>query len=150
MIVNFICNQIVAHSCVAKTGHLRCCLHMNSTFSVFLDHVSRDLSDVTVVLVELRWTPRRLHTSSTAAIDYSHFPVGIAVRTLLFARIFAKFEDLGVVHVGDQVMRFFAEFVDLLRLSQVLNESFFILVVLELLDQPLDFVLACCILLLDC
>ena len=60
------------------------------------------------------------------------------------------FEDLGVVHVGDQVLRFFAELVDLLRLSQVLNEGFFMLVVLELLDQPLGFVLACCIRLLDC
>ena len=36
--------------------------------------------------------------------------------------MFAKFEDLGVVHVGDQVLRFFAKLVDLLRLSQVLNE----------------------------
>ena len=26
MIVNFICNQIVAHFCISKTGHLRCCL----------------------------------------------------------------------------------------------------------------------------
>ena len=42
--------------------------------------------------------------------------------TLPFGRIFAKFEDLGVVHVGDQVLRFFAELVDLLRLSQILNE----------------------------
>ena len=49
-------------------------------------------------------------------------PAGIAVRTLQFGRIFAKFEDLGVVHVGDQVLRFFAELVDLLRQSQVLNE----------------------------
>ena len=51
---------------------------LGSTASVFLDHVSRDWSDVTVVLVELRWTSRRLHISSTAAIDYSYFPVGIA------------------------------------------------------------------------
>ena len=26
VIVNFICNQILAHFCIAKTGHLRCCL----------------------------------------------------------------------------------------------------------------------------
>ena len=78
----------------------------------------RDWSDVTVVLVELCWTPRRLHISSTTAIDYSYFPEGIAVRTLLFGRSFAKLEDLGV-HVGDQVLRFFAEIVNLLRLAQV-------------------------------
>ena len=58
----------------------------------------------------------------TAAEDYSYFPVGIAVRTLVFGRIFAKFEDLGVFHVGDQFLRFFAELVDLLRLVQVLSE----------------------------
>ena len=69
---------------------------------------------------------------------------------MLFGRIFEKFEDLGVVHVGDQVLRFFAERVDLLRLFQILNEQIFILVVLELLDQPLDVVLAYCILRLDC
>ena len=83
-------------------------------------------------------------------MDYSNCPGGIAVRTLLFGRIFAKFEDLGVVQVGDQVLRFFAELVDLLRLARVLNESFFMFVVLELLDQPLDFVLAYCMLRLDC
>ena len=75
--------------------------------------------------------------------------MGIAVKTLLFGRIFAEFEDLGVVHVGDQVLRFLAEHVDLIRLSQILNERMLILVVLELLDQPLDFGLAYCILRLD-
>ena len=95
-------------------------------------------------------TPRRLHISSTAAIDHSYFPVDIAVKTLLFGRIFAKFEDLDVVQVGDQILRLFAELVDLLRLSQVLKEWFLMLVVLELLEQLLDLVLACCILLLDC
>ena len=95
---------------------------LNSTFSVFLDYVSRDSGEVTVVLVELRWTSRTLHFSSTTATDFSGFPVSIALRTLRFGRIFAKFEDLGVVHVGDHVLRFLAELVDLLRLSQVLNE----------------------------
>ena len=47
-------------------------------------------------------------------------------------------------------LRFFAELVDLLRLAQVLKERFLMLVVLELLDQPLDFVLTCDIFLLDC
>ena len=69
---------------------------------------------------------------------------------MLFGRIFAKFEDLGVVQVGDQILRFFAELVDLLRLAQVLKEGFLVFVVLELPDQLLDLVLACCILLHDC
>ena len=76
------------------------------------------LGDVTVVVVEFCWTSRRLHISSAAAVDYSSFPVGIAVRTLLFGRNFARFEDLGVVQVGVKS----AELVDLLRLAQVLNE----------------------------
>ena len=106
----------------------------HSTTAVLLDNISKD--EVTSrLVVELCWTPRRLHISSTAAIDYSYFPVGIAVRTLLFGRIFAKFEDLGVVQVGDQVLRFFAELVDLLRLAQDLNECFFMFVVLELLTS---------------
>ena len=46
--------------------------------------------------VELCWTLRGFHISSTAAIDYTTFPVGIAVKTLLFGRIFANFEDLGL------------------------------------------------------
>ena len=28
-IVNFICDQIVAHFFIAKTGHLRCCLYIS-------------------------------------------------------------------------------------------------------------------------
>ena len=108
--------------------------------AALLDNIARDRGDVVVVLLELRWTPRRLHISSTAAMDYSDFPVGIAVRTLLFERIFEKFEDLGVVHVGDQILRLFAELVDLIRLAQVLKEGFLVLVVLKLLDQLLDLV----------
>ena len=78
------------------------------------------------------------------------FPVSIALRTLLFERISAKFEDLCVVHFGDQFMRFFAELVDPLRMAQVLKEGFLARVVLELLDQHLDLVFTCCILLFYC
>ena len=35
------------------------------------------------------------------AIDNADFPVSIAIGALLFGRVFAKLEDLGVVHVGD-------------------------------------------------
>ena len=66
---------------------------LGSTTAVLLNHISMDW----VVLVELSWTPSRFHISSTAAKDYSYFPAGIAVRTLLFGRIFEKFEDLGSV-----------------------------------------------------
>ena len=69
---------------------------------------------------------------------------------MLFGRVFAKLEDLSVLHVGDQILRFFAELVDLLRLAQVLKEGFFMFVALELLDQLLDLVFTICILLFDC
>ena len=88
-----------------------------------------------------------LNISFTNAIDNAEFPVGIAIEALLFGRVFAKLEDLGVVHVGDQILRFFAELVDLLRLAQVLKEGFLVLMALELFDQLLDLVLAICILL---
>ena len=42
---------------------------LDSTTVVLFDHESRDRGDVTVVLVELRWTSRRFHISSTAAVD---------------------------------------------------------------------------------
>ena len=83
-------------------------------------------------------------------MDHTYCPLGIAVRTLLVGRIFAKFEDLSVVQVGDQILRFSAELVDLLRLAQFLKEGSLMFVGLELLDQLLHLVLACCILLLDC
>ena len=98
---------------------------LGPTTAALLNHVSRDWGVVTAVLVELWWTPPGFHISSTATNDFTQFPVGIAIRTLLFGRIFAKFEDLVVVQVGEQVLRFFAELVDLLRLTQVLNEWFF-------------------------
>ena len=98
-----------------------------------------------MVLSELFWSLRRLKISSTTAIDNADFPEGIAVKTLLFGRIFAKFEDLGVVHIGDQILRFFAELVDFLCLAQVPKEGLLVLMALELFDQLLDLVLACCI-----
>ena len=35
MIVNFICSQIVAHFCIAKTGQLRCCLRKKMNPKLF-------------------------------------------------------------------------------------------------------------------
>ena len=71
------------------------------TTAILLDDIARDLGDVAVVLLELCWTPRRLHLSFSTAIDDTDFPESIAVKTLLFGSIVANFEDLGVVRVGD-------------------------------------------------
>ena len=118
--------------------------------TILLNDIARDWGHVVVVLLEVRWTPRRFHISSSNAVDQPNIPVGIAFRTLLFGRIFAKFEDLGVVHVSDQFLRFFAESVDLLRLAQFLKVWFLVLVLLKVFDQLLDLVLTRCILLLHC
>ena len=74
----------------------------------------------------------------------------LAIRALLFRRCFAKLEDIGVVHVSDDLLRFLAELVDLLRLFEVLKEGFFVRVVLEFLDQLFDIVFTMCILLFNC
>ena len=65
-------------------------------------------------------------------------------------RCFAKLEDLCRIHVSDEILRFLAELIDLLRLLEVLKEGFFVRVVLELLDQLFDFVFTMCILLFNC
>ena len=57
---------------------------------------------------------------------------------------------ISVLSVGDQVLRFFAELVDFLRQTQILKEGFLVVVGLELLDQLLDLVITCSILLFDC
>ena len=78
------------------------------------------------------------------------FPSRYCTQDIADWKNFRKLEDLGVVHFGDQILRFFAELVDLLRLAQVLKEGFLVLVVLELFDQLLDLVLAVCILVFNC
>ena len=82
-----------------------------TTTAVLLDNISKD------------WTPRGFRISSTAAMDHSEFPVSIALRTLLFRRIVEKYKDLCVVDVGDEILRFVAELVDLLRLAPVLRRK---------------------------
>ena len=63
---------------------------------------------------------------------------------------FAELEDLRIVHVGDQVLRHFAELVQLVDLFQVLQERLLVRVVLELLNQLLDRFSAIRVLLLEC
>ena len=60
-----------------------------------------------------------------------------AIGALFLEEFLAKLEDLGVVLVGCQILRFFAELVDLLRLAQVLKEGFLVLMALELFDHVL-------------
>ena len=89
---------------------------LGSTTAVFIYHISHGCSGRTLLD-----SARISYFFHSCTIDYTYFPVSIAVRSLLFGGIFAKFHDLGVVQVGDPV-RFFADLVDLLRLAQVLDE----------------------------
>ena len=86
---------------------------------------------------------------STTTIDNAEFPVGIEIGALFFGAVFAKLEDLGVAHADDQILRFFAKLVDILRLANFLKERFIELTVPEIFDKHLDIVLAICILLFD-
>ena len=106
-------------------------------------------ADVVVVLVEL-CSSLRFSTSSTAVMINVDLSVGIVIDASLLGRVFAQFEDLDVVHVDDQILRFFAEHVDLFGLIQVLQERLLVQMSLELLDQLLGLVLTICILLFEC
>ena len=63
---------------------------------------------------------------------------------------FAKLEDLRVAHVGDQLLRLFAELMNLFGLIQVLQERLLVRVILELLNQLFNRFFAIRVLLLDC
>ena len=54
------------------------------------------------------------------------------------------------IHVGDQLLRLFAEHINLFGLIQVLHEKFLVRVTIELLNQLFDCFSATCVLLLDC
>ena len=59
-------------------------------------------------------------------------------------------KDLGIANAGDQLLRLFAELLNLHRLIQVLQDRLLIRVVLELLNQRFDLFFAIRVLLLDC
>ena len=105
-----------------------------------------DWEDVTVLFVRIFGTLRRLKTSPTSTIDNSDLPLSWTVRALPFGRSFAKLEDLRIVHVGDQLLQFFAE---LFNLARPIQERHLVRVTVELLNQLLDRLCAICFLLLD-
>ena len=69
---------------------------------------------------------------------------------MFLGRGFAKLEDLGIAHVGDQLLRLFTELTNLPRLIQVLQETLLVRVILGLLNQLFDRFFAIRVLLLDC
>ena len=54
---------------------------------------------VAIGLLECCGTPRILQISPATAINDTDFLKDIAIKTLMFCRILAKFEDLCLVHV---------------------------------------------------
>ena len=74
----------------------------------------------------------------------------LTIWALFLGRGFAKLEDLGIAHVGDQLLRLFAERTNLFGLIQVLQERLLARVILELLNQLFDCFFSIRVLLLDC
>ena len=81
----------------------RCAVFWSST-GILLNDKARDCSKVAIGLLECCRTPRILQISLETAVIYPDFRKGIAIRTLKFCRILAKFEDLCEVRVDDQFL----------------------------------------------
>ena len=71
-------------------------------------------------------------------------------RALFLGRGFAKLEDLRIAQVGDQLLRPFAERINLFGLIQVLQEKLLVRVAFDLLNQLFDCFSAVRVLLVDC
>ena len=69
---------------------------------------------------------------------------------MFLGRGFAKLEDLRVAHVGNQLLRLFAECINFFGHIQVLQEKLLVRVILALLNQLFDRSLAIRVQLLDC
>ena len=74
-------------------------------------------------------------------MEYTDFHVSIALRTLLFGRLFEKNRRSRCSSCRRSIPAI---------LAQVLKEGFLVLVVLELPDRLLDLLFASCILLFNC
>ena len=81
--------------------------------------------DVEVVLVENHVVLRRTLKSSTNATSNADVPPLCTFRASFLGRCLAKLEDLRVVHVGHQLLRFFTECVDRFSLTQIFQEVIF-------------------------
>ena len=69
---------------------------------------------------------------------------------MCLGRGFAKLEDLGIAHVGDQLLRPLAERIYFISLIQVLQERLLVRVILETAEQFVEGFFVICVLLLDC
>ena len=96
--------SIFSWSCHLKSivGWLPCLLRSTqfwSSIGILLNAKARDWSKIAIGLLECCRTPRVLQFSPAIAINDPDFWKGIAIRTLIFCKFFAQFEDLCVVHV---------------------------------------------------
>ena len=72
-----------------------------SSTGMLLNDKAKDWSGIAIGLLECCRTPRVLQISPTTAINDPDFGKSVAIKTLMFCRILAKFEDLCVVHVDE-------------------------------------------------
>ena len=77
-----------------------CTVFCTST-GVLLNDKARDRSEVAIGLLVCCRTPRILKFYPATAINYLEFPESIAIRALMFTRIFAKLEDLSASNCCD-------------------------------------------------
>ena len=65
---------------------------------------------------------------------------------MFLRRSLAELEDFRIAHIGDQVLRLFTEWIDLLSVVEVLQQQVPDRVILELLTQSFDCFFAICVL----
>ena len=109
-----ICFALLNITCLSETQ-----LFWYST-GILLNDKARDWSKIAIHLLQCRNTPRILQISPATAVNDPDYGKSIAIKTLMFCRILAKFKDLCVdlcvVHVDEKLLWFLAELVDFLLL----------------------------------
>ena len=95
-----------------------------SSTGILLNDIARDRIEIAAVLLKCCRTSLVLQISPATAINNRDIRDGVAVKTLTFCNILAKFEDLCLVHIFRQFFRCFTEPVDLLPLAHIFKFFF--------------------------
>ena len=79
----------------------------------------------------------------------TNFPIHSAIGALSFRRSLAELEDFGIARVSDQILWFFIEMVDLLRLFKVFQQHILVWLIFKLFDSSSNCFFAICVHLLN-
>ena len=105
---------------------------------ILFGDVPGNWQDVVSCFVQLSIPFCRLHALAACAVDNARFPIESAIRALYFGRSLAKLNVFRVAHAGDQLLRVFAERIELFSLVQILYQRVTVRLNLELLNQSFD------------